>query len=120
MFQAGAEKILYVIVRQGIEYLLSGAVEGDDVMLSKNLQLMGNPALGEGKDFGNIIDAKLVFQKKGNDRKPRRVREYGIERRQRIDGLLRQEFLPDIFDCLGFFHISIIIPVSSRGIIFLD
>ena len=40
MLESGAEQVLDVIVRQRIENLFSGAIVGDDVMLSKNLELM--------------------------------------------------------------------------------
>ena len=105
MFQSRPEQIFDVIVFERVKNLLARAVKGDDVMLSKNLELMGDTALRKREDFGDIVDTQLMTQKKCDDGEACRISENGIEGSQRLHGFFGKGRFFDGFDMTCLVHI---------------
>ena len=59
-----------MVVRQGIQQILSLPAKFDQIHLLQDPQLMGNRALGQLHALGNISHAQLLLQQKGEDMYP--------------------------------------------------
>ena len=83
-------------VRQGIEYRLAFPPVRHQLHLLQHTELVGNGGLGHVQGLRQIADTHLAAEQDAQDADPRKISEYLVKIRQRLQLLPIRHMLPDI------------------------